>query len=214
MSQYKKIIAFDCDSTLSKIEGIDELARLCDEETFHQVEGLTNQAMDGEIAIADVFSKRLDLIKPSRSMCDSIGELYIEEVEPTAKETIKTLQNQGWHVLIVSGGFAPCIKPLADFLNISDVEAVPLFFDEHGLYSGFDNSYPSTYNGGKTEILAALRHEHQPDKLVMIGDGVSDLEAAEAADLFIAYTGYTARPAVTKYATHCITHLNDCLALI
>lgn len=214
MSNYKKIIAFDCDSTLSKIEGIDELARLCDDETFRKVEELTNQAMNGKIPIADVFTKRLDLIQPGKSMCDSIGELYIEEVEPTAKETIQTLQERGWHVLIVSGGFAPCIEALADYLNIAVVEAVPLFFDESGLYSGYDNSYPTTYNGGKTEILAALRHEHQPEKLVMVGDGVSDLEAAEVADLFIAYTRYTAREAVTSKASHCITSLSDCLALI
>lgn len=147
-------------------------------------------------------------------MCESIGELYIEEIEPSAQETIKTLQNLGWHVLIISGGFTPCIKPLADFLNISDIEAVPLFFDDHGLYSGFDSSYPTTYNGGKTEILAALRHEHQPEKLIMVGDGVSDLETAEAVDLFIAYTGYIEREAVVKNAAQRITQLKDCFKIV
>ncbi len=214
MSKHQKIIAFDCDSTLSEIEGIDELARLCGEETLQQVEKLTNQAMNGESAIADTFAKRLELIKPGRSMCQSIGELYLDRIEPSAKKTIATLREQGWHVLIVSGGFAPCIHPLAEHLGITDVEAVPLFFDENGLYSGYDSSYPTTYNGGKTEILAALGHEHQPEKLVMVGDGVSDLEAAQAADLFIAYTGYTSRKAVTEKASHQIGHLSDCLDIL
>ena len=39
----KKIIAFDCDSTLSAIEGVDELARLAGSEIFDQVENLTNK---------------------------------------------------------------------------------------------------------------------------------------------------------------------------
>ena len=45
----KKLIAFDCDSTLSAIEGVDELARLAGDDVFRQVEDLTNQAMNGEI---------------------------------------------------------------------------------------------------------------------------------------------------------------------
>ena len=38
-----KLIVFDCDSTLSSIEGIDELARLRGEETFAEIEALTRQ---------------------------------------------------------------------------------------------------------------------------------------------------------------------------
>jgi len=39
-----KLICFDCDSTLSSVEGIDELARLRGPEIFKQVEALTNDA--------------------------------------------------------------------------------------------------------------------------------------------------------------------------
>jgi phosphoserine phosphatase len=45
----KKIIAFDCDSTLSAIEGVDELARIAGDQIFQEVENLTNLAMDGEV---------------------------------------------------------------------------------------------------------------------------------------------------------------------
>ena len=44
----KKIIAFDCDSTLSSIEGVDELARIAGDQIFQEVENLTNLAMDGK----------------------------------------------------------------------------------------------------------------------------------------------------------------------
>ena len=57
------LVFFDCDSTLSAIEGIDELARLKGKEG--RVGLLTNKAMDGELDLADVYGKRLKAIKPT-----------------------------------------------------------------------------------------------------------------------------------------------------
>ncbi|MDB4498539.1 HAD-IB family phosphatase, partial [bacterium] len=122
----KKIIAFDCDSTLSSIEGVDELARIAGDQVFQEVEDLTNLAMDGKVPVEEVFARRLDLIKPTRAQCAEVGRMYLNTVEPTAKETIKKLQDQGWECLIISGGFEPCIAPLARELGIARVEAVPL----------------------------------------------------------------------------------------
>ena len=58
------LIFFDCDSTLSTIEGIDELARLKGKEG--RVGLLTNKAMDGELDLADVYGKRLRAINRTR----------------------------------------------------------------------------------------------------------------------------------------------------
>ncbi|MCC5790262.1 MAG: hypothetical protein JJT75_11550, partial [Opitutales bacterium] len=62
----KKTIVFDCDSTLSTIEGVDELARLKGESVYRDIEAMTNSAMNGEIAVEEVFAKRLALLNPSR----------------------------------------------------------------------------------------------------------------------------------------------------
>ena len=43
-------VCFDCDSTLSRIEGIDELGRNAGCEA--EIAELTNAAMDGKIALA------------------------------------------------------------------------------------------------------------------------------------------------------------------
>jgi phosphoserine phosphatase len=210
----KKIIAFDCDSTLSAIEGVDELARLAGDEIFCQVEDLTNQAMDGKIAIEDVFGSRLELIRPTREQCTQIGLMYLEKIEPTAKDAISKLQNEGWECLIISGGFAPCIELLAKELNISIVEAVPLDFHPDGSYAGFDESYPTTRNGGKPEIMDRLSKDYTPDKLVMVGDGVSDLETTPVVDLFIAFTRYVARPRVVENCMHEAKSLAEILDIL
>ncbi|MDB4544897.1 HAD-IB family phosphatase, partial [Akkermansiaceae bacterium] len=110
----KKLIAFDCDSTLSAIEGIDELARLAGDDVFRQVEDLTNQAMNGEIPIEEIFERRLELIRPTRQQCDEIGKQYLDAIEPTAQETIFKLKESGWECIIISGGFVACIEPLAN----------------------------------------------------------------------------------------------------
>jgi phosphoserine phosphatase len=57
------LIFFDCDSTLSAIEGVDELARLKGKEW--RVGLLTQKAMDGDLDLSDVYGKRLKAIRPS-----------------------------------------------------------------------------------------------------------------------------------------------------
>lgn len=60
---YERII-FDCDSTLSTIEGIDYLAEIAGKGS--EVADLTSKAMNGEVKFEDVFAKRLDIIQPRK----------------------------------------------------------------------------------------------------------------------------------------------------
>jgi phosphoserine phosphatase len=210
----KKIIAFDCDSTLSAIEGIDELARFAGDDVFKQVEDLTNQAMNGKIAVETVFGKRLELIQPTQQQCEQVGQMYIDHIEPTAKATIATLQQNGWECIIISGGFAACIEPLAKELGINRIEAVPLYFTKNGSYLGFDSDYPTTRNGGKPEIIFQIKGEQNPDTIAMIGDGVSDLETQSVVDTFIGYLGYAAREKVQEEAKNTTYILSEILDIL
>lgn len=203
-----KLIVFDCDSTLSAIEGIDELARLRGPETFEEIEALTNAAMNGEVAIDEIFARRLEIIRPSEKSCREVGQMYIEQMEPTAAATLEKLRAEGWTPIIVSGGFTQVIEPLARHLGIGRIEAVPLEFDACGNYAGFDTSAPPTRNGGKPEIISALRAEYQPETIVMVGDGISDLETQSEADLFIGFGRYAARARVLAEAGHFIRSLD------
>jgi phosphoserine phosphatase len=209
-----KLICFDCDSTLSSVEGIDELARLRGPEIFRQVEALTNDAMNGRIRIEDIFKLRLDAIRPSIEDAASIGRRYMATIEPTAKATVETLKAMGWTCVIISGGFRQAIRPLADFLGIERIEAVDLYFGPTGAYKGFDEGYPSTRSGGKVDIIATLRAEMAPDRVVMIGDGVSDLETQPVVDLFVGFGGYTARERVKREATAFVTSLAAVTSLV
>ncbi len=209
-----KLAIFDCDSTLSSIEGIDELARLRGPDILKEVESLTNAAMDGEVPLNDVFGRRIDIIRPNQESCDLVKQLYIDTVEPTAVETITQLKASGWTPIILSGGFKPLIDPLAKHLGINRVEAVPLFLDDNGKYVDFGRNYPTTRNGGKPDIIYQLVKEYNAEKSIMVGDGISDLECQNHVDAFIGYGGYIKRSKVFTEAKHFITELRQLFSAI
>jgi len=204
-----KLIFFDCDSTLSAIEGIDELARARGPGVYARVEAMTRAAMEGKIPVEEVFARRLDIIRPRLDDVVAVGRQYVEQVEPTAAAAIAELKAAGWTPVILSGGFRQAIAPLAKHLGIARVEAVDLHFDEAGNYTGYDRNYPSTRSGGKPVRIAGLQHEFGPERTVMVGDGVSDLETKPVVDLFVGFGRYTPRARVKAQAKVFLLSLAD-----
>lgn len=208
-----KLLCFDCDSTLSAIEGIDELARLRGADCFARIEAMTRDAMDGRISLDDIFARRLEIIRPTRAEAEGVGRLYIEQIEPTALATVQAARAAGWTPLIVSGGYTQVIEPLARHLGIERIEAVPLRFDAQGNYAGFE-PHPAARRGGKPEIVRRLRAELKPARVVLVGDGASDLEAKPELDLFIGFGRYAARPAVRAGADAFVGSLAEIMPLV
>lgn len=214
MSSPLKLIIFDCDSTLSAIEGIDEFGRVRGPEVFAQVEAMTNDAMNGKLSVEAVFGERLRIIRPRATDVAAVGRQYIDTVEPTAISTLAALRGAGWTPLILSGGFRNAIRPLADHLGIARVEAVDLYFDESGDYAGYDEAYPTTRSGGKPAVIRALKRELTPARIVMVGDGVSDLETTPEVDLFVGFGRYVARDKVRAGAARFVLSLSELPALV
>lgn len=194
------LIIFDCDSTLSAIEGVDELARLRGEVIFREVQQLTLDAMEGRIALEDVFRRRMDVIRPSGADLDRLGQLYIETLAPGAEKVIKLLRGKGWQMAIVSGGLYPPVRRLADHLEIVPVRAVPVELTPEGDYLDFDATYPTARSGGKCECVRELKSALRAGFTVMVGDGVSDLETGEDVDGFIGFGGFEIREKVRQEA--------------
>jgi phosphoserine phosphatase len=206
----KGLVLFDCDSTLSAIEGVDELARLRGEEVFARCEALTREAMEGLVPVEEVFGRRLDMISPSIAELDAVGRLYLKHIEPGAVEVTAALRAAGWRIGIVSGGFRRAIMPLADLLGIDLVEAVDIQLDADGNYLGFDRNAPTARSGGKPVVVERLRAAISPNRpIVMVGDGASDLEVKPVVDLFVGFGRYADRPKVRAGAEVFITALTS-----
>ncbi len=209
-----KLLLLDCDSTLSSIEGIDELGRLRGPETFKAVEDMTNAAMNGGTPMEAIFAKRLDIIKPTAAELAAIGAKYIATVEPTAVASLAQLRAAGWKIAIVSGGFTQAIRPLADFLGIERVEAVVLKFHADGSYAGFDDSCPTCRTKGKNVVARRLRDEYEAGHVVMVGDGASDLEVKGDADLVVGFGRYVQRPKVVAGADKFVHSLAELIGVV
>lgn len=193
-----EVICFDCDSTLSRVEGIDELARR--NGLFEQVAALTDAAMNGDMPLEDIYGHRLELIKPDQAAIDWLANLYITEMVEGVAETVKTLQDNGKQVHIISGGLRQAILPLAALLGIAEenVHAVDVIFDEQGDYQDFVRQSPLAVSGGKARVCRRLRMRYS--SLVMVGDGKTDLEAKMAGAYMIGFGGVVKRPLVQEQA--------------
>ncbi len=193
MSRSKyRFVFFDVDSTLVTIEGIDVLAA-----GDPEIVSLTERAMNGEIALDEVYARRLDLIRPTRSEVEALGQQYIASLVDGAAETIATLQAAGADVHLVTAGIAQAIAPLAKHLGIAEraVHAVSLVFDDEGNYANFDRRSLLTHNGGKELVVRAILSRGKGDS-AFVGDGASDLETKPVVTLFIGFGGVHARPTV------------------
>ncbi len=188
---------FDCDSTLSRIEGVEELSP----EHRSQVAALTEAAMAGEVPLEEVYGRRLELIRPSAEDVDRVGRQYIDERIPGVEGVVRKLRRAGITVRVISGGLRPAVLVLTRFLGLEDeaVAAVDLRFDPDGSYAGFDEASPLARAGGKSEVLREWR-EVTPAPRMLVGDGATDLEAKADVDLFVAFTGVVRRSAVAAGA--------------
>jgi phosphoserine phosphatase len=192
-------VYFDCDSTLSAIEGVDELAH-DDPELRAASAALTEQAMAGTLPLDQVYGARLRALAPRREQVEQLGALYVARAVPDAAAVVAALQACGKHVGIVSGGFAGPVGALARHLGVPDanVHAVRLDFAADGSYAGYDEASPLARNGGKAEVLRALPDAHHP--LAFVGDGITDAETRGHVACFVGFGGVAARPAVRATA--------------
>lgn len=188
-------VVFDCDSTLSRIEGIDELARK--KGVYREVQQITAAAMEGALDFDEALAHRLQRIQPTRSELTAIGRLYVDNITKDSAAVIRSLTGSGIRVFVVSGGFLDSILPLAEYLGIDqqNVFANEVYFDEKGGYRGYNTRNPAAWASGKKEITERL-----PGRKIFVGDGASDLHAKWVVELFVGYCGVHARQMVVEQA--------------
>ena len=151
----------------------------------------------------------MEMIQPDRPIADAIAARYMETVVPGTVEMIAEAKAAGWLPIILSGGFAPLIEPLARRLGIDHLEAVPLYFHPDGSYKGYGQDYPTTRNLGKNEVIREWKAALLPERVIMIGDGMSDLETLPDVDDFIGFGGVVARTKVKSNCNYWFTDMRE-----
>jgi phosphoserine phosphatase len=222
-----QLVIFDCDSTLVSIEGIDELAHITEQEEnlpgaersaisrAASIASLTKRAMEGDLPLEAVYGQRLMAVNPTRSQVQKLAGMYRQRVIQDARQVVEALQAHDVQVFIVSGGLIEPIQDFGAWLGIprQNIFAVDVEYDQlagrwwrYWEQPGGQNpsanhlafeANPLTGSGGKNRVIGQIRAMY-PGRALMVGDGLSDLEARQAVDLFIGFGGVVYRPIVVR----------------
>ncbi len=208
-----QVALFDCDSTLSAVEGIDVLTD--DPTTRAAISELTDLAMEGEVPLEDVYGERLAMINPTRREMRAVKNQYKAAVVPDAVEVLAALTAADIETWVISGGLLEPVVEFATWLGVSAdrVKAVEAEFDPldgnwwepsqaEARYLDYDRGDLARTDGKASIIESNVATE---GRRLFVGDGASDLAAASAVDLFVAYAGVVERADVVAQAPAVIT---------
>ena len=202
------IVLFDCDSTLSAVEGIDELAATPEQQ--QAIAELTDSAMTGAVPLEEVYGRRLALLNPTKDEVRAVKDRYKSAVVPDAPAVVAALDELERETWVISGGLYEPVVEFATWLGIdpSRVKAVNTDYDpldgqwwggaeQAPRYADYEKAHLHSSAGKSAVIRSAVT---TPGRRLLVGDGISDLKASSAVDLFVAYAGVVDRPEVTEPA--------------
>ena len=187
--KFKNII-FDVDSTLTKIEGLDEIARR--KGMLSRVREITAAGMNGDLPYRVSFQKRwLEIVRPNERDLEWLGEQYIKNLVEDAFKVVIELMSMGLNVFILSHVPEVSINILARSLGLppENVFAVPIKFSQASAMS-VPETFLEVIEDFKDRVIKAVRIS---GPTVMVGDGMTDYEAGKYADLFIGFGGVVRR---------------------
>ena len=192
--RHKRLIVCDMDSTLIRIEVIDELARAFG--VTEQVAAITERAMRGEMDYDESLRQRLALLRGLdvevlRRIAANLP------VNDGAERLFRVLRRLGYRTAVVSGGFSIAAEALRARLGLDDAYSNQLELAD-GKLTG--NVVGEVVNGRrKAEHLRALAAQLGVglDQVIAVGDGANDREMIENAGLGVAFR---AKPALRKSA--------------
>ena len=180
----KRLVVMDMDSTLIRIEVIDELARAYG--VYEQVSAITRRAMLGEMDYDQSLRERVALL---RGLDAGVLQGLADNLPLTegAELLLRVLKRLGYRTAILSGGFSVAAQALQKRLGIDDAWSNTLEI-EGGKLTGRVTG-PIVNAQRKADLLEALAlRENVPlDQVIAIGDGANDLLMLQKAGHGIAF---------------------------
>ncbi len=184
----KRLVVMDMDSTLIRIEVIDELARAAG--VHKDVAAITEKAMQGEMNYDESLRQRVALLKGlDASVLDRIAsELPLTQGAETLVQVLKRL---GYRLAIISGGFSRAADALKRRLGIDYAFSNNLEI-ENGVLTGRVIG-PIVNAQRKAELLEIISQLEGVvlDQVIAVGDGANDILMLEKAGLGIAFHAKT-----------------------
>jgi phosphoserine phosphatase len=180
----KRLVVMDMDSTLIRIEVIDELARAAG--VGDEVSRITERAMQGEMDYDQSLRERVALLKGlDVKVLDRIAaDLPLTE---GAEILVRVLKRLGYSIAIISGGFSRAAEALKRRLDLDYAYSNNLEIAEGKLTGRV--SGPIVNGQRKAELLETIAQAEGVllDQVIAVGDGANDALMLERAGLGIAF---------------------------
>ncbi len=208
----------DFDNTFTKVEGLDELARIAlegkpeQEQIVQHIQQLTDMGMNGDISFAESLRQRIALLAATKTHIKQLVHFLKTKVTNSFLRNAQFLSEHKHQIYIVSSGFKEFIIPIVTEFGILEnhVFANEFIFDAHDQVIGFDEQNVLSTDGGKTKLLSKLNLQGD---IYAIGDGYTDyeLKASGLANRFYAFTENIERQNVISVADNVVASLDEFL---
>ena len=188
-----KLVVFDLDNVIIDGEGIDEIGKLVNVED--QIAAITEQAMQGELNFETSIKQRVGLLEGAA--VDDIKKLADEmPLMAGAEETVKSLKENGFDVIIISGSFDIIANTIKQKLPVDEIFTNSLV-SKDGVLTG-EVTGPLV-SGTKLDILKEYIADagYTLDECISVGDGANDISMIESAKYGIAFN---AKPTLKENA--------------
>jgi phosphoserine phosphatase len=181
----KKIFLADMDATMIKDETLDNLVKIAGIKA--DIDKLSKLAMDGKISLRDTLKFRVSYLKGKST---NLIKRVIKKIRfnEGSKVLVKTLNKNGYHTSLVTGGFQPISTYVGKVLGFKKVISNRFgiknnkFTGEYIPITGKQNSKLVYLNEiCKMKKLDKLKHA------LAVGDGANDLGMLQNSGLGIGY---------------------------
>jgi phosphoserine phosphatase len=199
----KKIFLADMDATMIKDETLDNLVKLAGMKV--NIDKLSKLAMDGKISLRDTLKFRVSYLKGKST---NLIKRVIKKIRfnEGSKVLVKTLNKNGYHTSLVTGGFQPISTHVGKVLGFKKAISNKFviknkkFTGEYIPITGKQNSKLVYLNEiCKKKKLNKLKH------VLAVGDGANDLGMLHNSGLGIGYYSH----AIVKKTIENQIHFTD-----
>jgi phosphoserine phosphatase len=180
----KRLVVLDMDSTLIRIEVIDELARAAG--VGADVSRITERAMQGEMDYDESLRQRVKLLT---GLDVAVLDKLAQDLPLTdgAETLIRVLKRLGYKIAVISGGFSRAAEALKRRLGVDYAYSNNLEV-QGGKLTGRVVG-PIVNAQRKAELLETIAQAEGVllDQVIAVGDGANDALMLERAGLGIAF---------------------------
>ncbi|CAN1592785.1 SerB Phosphoserine phosphatase [Candidatus Pelagibacterales bacterium] len=181
----KKIFLADMDATMIKDETLDNLVKIAGIKA--DIDKLSKLAMDGKISLRDTLKFRVSYLKGKSTQ---LIKRVVKKIRfnDGSNVLVKTLNKNGYHTSLVTGGFQPISTYVGKVLGFKKVVS-NRFVIKNNKFTGEYIPITGKQNS-KLVYLNEICKEKKLNKLkhaLAVGDGANDLGMLQNSGLGIGY---------------------------